>query len=193
MKKQKRRSVKKLGSLQKKVLLLLLGGVLLGMQRNSRSYFKVIKGVKEAWKDIDKRSLDNAIKELYESKLVSAKENKGGTTTLILSEKGRQKAITLDISNLQIKEPIKWDGNWRVVLFDIPEYLRKVRDTLRNHLLDMGFVEYQKSVFVHPYPCQNEIDFLIETYEIRRFVRFMVSSSFDDELKFRRHFKLSVK
>ena len=63
---------------------------------------------------------------------------------------------------MRINKPKKWDRKWRIILFDIPEKIRKARDVFRYHLNQLGFYEFQKSVFVHPYNCKDEIDYLIE-------------------------------
>jgi DNA-binding transcriptional regulator PaaX len=38
-----------------------------------------------------------------------------------LTEKGRKKAGWLQIDSLKIKKPKKWDGKWRLVIFDISQ------------------------------------------------------------------------
>jgi DNA-binding transcriptional regulator PaaX len=121
---------------------------------------------------------------------VTEKENPDGTITIILTDKGKQKALTYDFGKMEIKKPQKWDKKWRVVLFDIPENRKKIRDALRYHLKNLGFYEFQKSVFVHPYDCKDEIDYLIEFYDIRRFVRFIIADSLDNELHLKKHFNL---
>ncbi|MEX2090705.1 MAG: CRISPR-associated endonuclease Cas2 [Candidatus Paceibacterota bacterium] len=51
----------------------------------------------------------------------------------------------------------KWDGKWRIVIFDIPEELHKKRNYLRSKLKNLGFHMLQKSVFIIPYPCEEEL------------------------------------
>ena len=89
------------------------------------------------------------INSLYKSNLVQEKDNHDGTTTLVLKENGKQKALQFNINELKIKTPIKWDRKWRLVIFDIPEKLKKLRDSLRMHFQEVGLIELQKSVFVH--------------------------------------------
>lgn len=178
------------GEIQKKVLLLLMAGLALGLSRSPKTSFKIIKGVKEGWKEIERQSLKRAIKGLYQSKLVKEKENSDGTITLTLTDKGKERALTYDIEKMEIKKPKQWDGKWRIVLFDIPERARKIRDAFRHHLKQLNFCEFQKSVFVHPYDCQDEIEYLIEFYDAKRFIRFIVAEHFDNELHLKDHFKL---
>ncbi len=181
---------KGLGETQRKILLLLFGGIALGLSGSPKRYFQILRAIDKEWKEINKQSLKRAIKKLYESKLIAEKYNPDGTVTLVLTDKGKQKVLTYNIDEMEIKKPNQWDKKWRVVLFDIPNKIRKLRDTLRYHLKNLGFYEFQESVFVHPYDCKDEIDYLIELYDIRRFVRFIIAESLDNELHLKKHFDL---
>ena len=89
-----------------------------------------------------------------------------------------------------IKTPKQWDKKWRIVMFDIPERLKRLRNSLRWHFREIGLIELQKSVFVHPYPCDDEIEFIVEFYNSRRYVRFVVAERIDSELHLRKKFDL---
>jgi DNA-binding transcriptional regulator PaaX len=179
------------GEIQKKILLLLLGGLALGLSRSPKMSFKIIDAIAKEWKEIDERKLKRSIKMLYKEKLLDDIYNKDGTTTLILSKEGKKFALTYNLENIKIKKPSKWDRKWRIVIFDIPEYLKKVRESLRMHLRDLSFYELQKSVFVHPYECSKEIEYIVEFYRIKKHVRFIVADSIDNELHIRQLFNLS--
>ena len=122
--------------------------------------------------------------------MIEFKKNKDNTCTIILSEKGKEKAITYSFNKIKIPKPNNWDKKWRVALFDIPERLRKKRDDFRNKLRDLGFFEFQKSVFAYPYNCKDEIDFVIEFLKIRPYVRFIIAENLDNELHLKKHFNL---
>lgn len=179
------------GETQKKILLLLLGGMALGLSGSPKRYFQIIDSMKKEWKEIERQSLRRAIKSLYQTKLIIEKQNSDGTITLILTDKGKEKALTYDLGKIKLKKPKEWDKKWRIVIFDIPEKKKKVRDALRFHLKNMDFFELQKSVLVHPYNCKDEIDYIIEFYDIRRFVRFIIADSIDNELHLKMHFNLN--
>lgn len=181
----------KKGALQKKVLLLLSAGLALGLTRNPNQYFRIVREAGKEWDKINRGSLNRAIQSLYESKLVATKNNHDGTLTLILSKEGEQLALTYDIENMEINVPVHWDGKWRIVMFDVPEKFKRIRDALRMHLKNMGFYEFQKSVFIHPYPCAKEIDFIVELYQSRKYIRFIVATDIDNALELKRHFHLS--
>lgn len=178
------------GEIQRKILLLLLGGLALGLSGSPRQSFRTLDKIAKEWKLINDQKLRRSIRALYESKLIKEIENKDGTITLILTDKGKQKALTYNLDEMEIKVPKVWDRKWRIVLFDIPEKLKQGRDIIRFHLKRLDFFEFQESVFVHPFDCQKEIEYLIEAYQMRRFVRFIVADFIDNELHLKKHFKL---
>jgi DNA-binding transcriptional regulator PaaX len=178
------------GEIQQKTLLLLLSGLALGLSASPKAYFQIIKTASKDWREIEKRAIRRAIKSLYKSKLIDEKQNKDGSITIILTAEGKKKALTYQLDEMKIKKPSNWDKKWRLVLFDIPENRKKIREILRFHLKKLGFRELQKSVFVHPFDCKDEIDYLIEFYDIRQFVRFMIADSIDNELHLKQKFSL---
>lgn len=183
--------MERVGPIQQKTLLFLQTGLVLGFTRSPKAYFKILKGVAKEWRDIEKRALKRAIDNLYKSKMVDMKYNKKkDAVTIILTDKGKKKALTFNLSEIQIKKPQKWDWKWRIVLFDISEPYKKQRDAFRCLLKRLGFFEYQKSVFVHPFDCKDEIDYVVEFWGIRKFVRFVVADSLDNELHLKDHFGL---
>ncbi len=180
----------KYGETQKKILLLLMGGLALGLSGSPVRSFKILKEIGKEWEEIEIQGLRRAIRNLYHSKLIREKENADGTITMVLTDKGKEKALIYNLDEMVIKKPKQWDGKWRIVLFDIPEKMRKIRDAFRHHLNQLEFYEFQKSVFVHPFDCRDEIDYLIEFYNARKFIRFIIAESLDNELHLKTHFKL---
>ena len=71
----------------------------------------------------------------------------------------------------------KWDKKWRLVIFDIPSELNKKRDTLRRRLRYMGFIMLQRSVFVFPYSCEEELSDICEKLEIDSYVDIVTAES----------------
>ena len=179
------------GKNQQKLLLLLMGGLTLSLSRNPRQYFRTLKAIGKGYAEIERQALKNAIVDLYKSKMLEQKENNDGSLTIVLTENGKRKALTYQIDEMKIKKAQKWDKKWRIVLFDIPEKKKKIREAVRHHLKNLNFFEYQKSVFVQPYDCKNEIEYIIEFYNIRKYVRFIIADSLDNELHLINHFKLN--
>ncbi|MDO8676261.1 MAG: hypothetical protein Q7K16_01270 [Candidatus Azambacteria bacterium] len=182
--------MKHLGPASKKVLLLLEAGVVLSLTRRPDHYFRILKKVSKEWHKINERYLRETIKRLYQSKLVDYRENRDGTVVLTLSEKGKNKILKYDLDKIEIKKPTRWDKLWRLVVFDIPEEKRSGRMALAAKLKELGFYPMQKSVFVHPYECKNEIDFVVEMFNIAPYVRFLRVKDIDIELDLKERFRL---
>jgi DNA-binding transcriptional regulator PaaX len=180
----------KLGRIQKEIICGIYAGLTFQFTRSAGQNVRLISKLVAQWEDEERRSLDRAIASLYETRLVAERVNEDGSYTLILSKEGSEYALTSNLENMEIERPMQWDEKWRVVLADIPEKRKGVRDALRSHLKQLQFVEFQKSVWVHAYDCQTQIDFLIEFYNIRRYVRFGVMGELDNDLHLRKQFDL---
>ncbi|MEK7664771.1 MAG: CRISPR-associated endonuclease Cas2 [Patescibacteria group bacterium] len=176
-------------NLKEKILLILLSGVAFGCSYTAQKQYKVLKFLGKEWQKINKNELKREIRNLYRSKLIKEKKNSDGSLTFILSEKGKLKALTYHFDKMKI-EKNNWDGKWRIVVFDVPEKLRRGRDALREKIKKLGFYELQKSVFVFPYNCKDEIDFIIEFFGIRKYVRYGVLDYIDNELHLKNNFRL---
>ncbi|MBI2032791.1 MAG: CRISPR-associated endonuclease Cas2 [Candidatus Levybacteria bacterium] len=130
---------------------------------------------KEQWEKARKRGrLRDTIRRLETQKFISWKE-KEGELILTLTEKGKRKVLKFNIDEMRIKTPRKWDGLFRIIVFDIPEKKREARDIFRKKLKNLGFYQMQKSVFVHRFECREEIDFLRHELEIAPFVNYIVA------------------
>lgn len=111
-------------------------------------------------------------------------------TKVVLTEKGKLRAMQFKVNDMEIKRSKRWDGKWRIVVFDIPEKIRAARDALRIKLCKLGFYELQKSVFIYPFECRDEIDFVAEVFQIRQHVRFGVLEHITNEAELIKHFDL---
>lgn len=100
-----------------------------------------------------RRSLRITLKRLERKHLVGAKE-KRGREAWHLTEEGKRRAHRLQL-RLEHAKRGRWDGKWRIVIFDIPEQVRGRRDFLRKELINLGLHPLQKSVWVTPYPFSD--------------------------------------
>jgi len=125
------------------------------------------------------KAVDKAIEKIFKDHFVQIIK-KDGKNILKITKKGRRKLITFDIDTISIKSQ-EWDGMWRFVIFDIPEKQRAARDVLRDKLKEIGFIKIQKSVWVCPYECENEIDFIAGVYNVEPNVNYLVAQKVDHE------------
>ncbi|MEK7542644.1 MAG: CRISPR-associated endonuclease Cas2 [Patescibacteria group bacterium] len=175
--------------MKKKILLLLLAGVALGFAYSPKQQRKVLKEIGREWKTINQEKLKREIHSLYKADLIAIEQGADGSHTYILSRQGKLKALSYRFENMKIPKH-KWDKKWRLVSFDIPEDYRHARDALRQKLRQIGFSELQKSVFVVPYECKNEIKFLTDFFEVGKYVRYGVLESIDNDRDLRKIFHL---
>ena len=73
---------------------------------------------------LKKSNLSLAIKQLREKGYIDKKKD-GKKLIIKLTQVGKDRAITE-----KLLQDESWDGKWRVVVFDIPEDMRKVRNIL---------------------------------------------------------------
>ncbi len=137
------------------------------------------------------RRIAQALAAAKRSKLIIMSQKLDGKFLVELSEKGRRRLKEVDYENLQIPILKTWDQKWRIVIFDIPHTFRKsIRNAFTIKLKRLGFSLLQKSVWVHAYPCENEIRFLAEALQVSRFVHIIVAESLTNDVKLYRHFQL---
>ncbi|MEK9194414.1 MAG: hypothetical protein AAB884_01240 [Patescibacteria group bacterium] len=94
------------------------------------------------------------------------------------------------LENIRINKPKKWDGRWRLVMFDVSDRQKTARDALRTKLKQLEFYPIQKSVFITPYPCENEVDFISSMFNVRNNVLVLYVEKFEGEEKLKHLFKL---
>lgn len=105
--------------------------------------------------ELKKSSLAKALKRLREGGLIELVSDE--QLAFRITGKGREKAL---LASLLIEED-KWDGKYRIVIFDIPEKRRIARDLLRIKLKNWGFVPWQRSVWVTKKACKKPLrDFI---------------------------------
>ena len=131
-----------------------------------KSKSKIIKDKKERYRKLWRRFYDMKKQDIFEIE----KDNPDGSITYRLTQKGQTitKKFLLDI--LAIEPQKTWDQKWRVVIFDIPEKYRKARKELQHKLRELEFEKLQRSVWVHPFPCEAEVNFLKDTFNVHPFV-----------------------
>jgi phenylacetic acid degradation operon negative regulatory protein len=116
---------------------------------------------------------------------------RNGKFEIRLTEKGRKKFKEVQLENIQIVKPPRWDGKWRVLIFDIPENSRRyAREVLRGKVKQWGFYQLQKSVWVCPWPCEDEIQLAAELYEVAPFVNIIIADKIMEDTFLQKHFGL---
>lgn len=130
------------------------------------------------------RYMNQAIKRLDEKKLIEIDEQKGKVFYRV-TPAGAKRINDYKFKELKITDK-KWDGFWRIIVFDIPEVKRLGRDSLRSKLKYLGFYSLQKSVLIYPFKCEKEIRVLGDFYGISQYIEVFLTRSIsrrDEQLK----------
>ena len=136
--------------------------------------------------------IDQALYRLHKRGLISLEKAEGRRPMAHLTSKGDAEIWKIVLGNYQISETARWDGRWRIVIFDIREKRRHVREQLRKLLGRAGMVRLQDSVWIYPYPCDEFVTLLRAhlasgTGELLSFV----AEGLEADRRLRAHFGLS--
>ncbi len=141
-------------------------------------------------KSFEKHRLLDDLKNLQTRELIDYRDLGDGKIKITLTRAGKEKTLVYQLDSLHLKKPKRWDGKWRLVMFDIPHAHKKARDAFRKKLRDLHFYPIQKSVFLSPFPCEDEIDFLASIFDVQDYILLMYVSNFEGEKKLKNHFEI---
>ncbi len=115
----------------------------------------------------------------------------GDEVKIILTDEGNRRVLRANVRSLSISLQKPWDRKWRLVFFDIPERKRVGRDALRNKLRELGFLMINHSVWVHPYPCEKEVDFVAAFFGMQQYVHLATTESLTNDRVLRKKFNIA--
>lgn len=148
------------------------------------------------WAELDRYSkmyniwsLKRTIRRLQKQRMVSI-EKRGDQEVLALTEKGKKRILQISLDELSLKDAGNWDGKWRLVIYDISDRRRRLRDVVRETLIRLNFLKIQESVFITPHPCFREIEFLRTYYGLRDEINILEVSKIEFEKAYRDYFGL---
>lgn len=170
--------------------LIAFGGILTCavMAPNALSVFAGNRKRKERERYQEYKQLWRNFHDLKKKKALEFVREKNGYLVYRPTILGKKKIKKLILEEMEIIEPKKWDKKWRLVIFDIPESKKHARESMRYRLQQLDFFQCQKSVWIHPFPCMEEIEFLKDFFNIKPFVKLFIVDKMEDG-KVLYHFK----
>ena len=141
-------------------------------------------------KVFERNRLLKDVKSLQSKELIRLEELGNGKIKILITDKGKKKALTYKIEDIKLNSYRKWDHKWRLIIFDIPESHKDGRNALREKLNSLRFYTLQKSVYITPFPCEDEINFITTVFEVQKYVLIMIVSSFEGEDRLRKYFSI---
>ncbi len=131
----------------------------------------------------------NAINKLEKKGLLYL-DKKGNMARVQLTGEG-DRELAKYTAEAETLKPKKWDGKWRLVIFDIKETKKGKRNRIRRNLTKLGFEKLQNSVWVYPYECENFIAFLKGDCKIDQGVLYLESEKIQDDDWLKKKFRIS--
>ncbi len=181
-----------------KIILAALGiGVVLGGSALISPHFPIfigsllklieeVKGIK-----LSKVKIKRTLK-ILEKKQIIDLERKGNEIYVKVRDNWNIDIVKYSIKELlELKRKKDWPGKWFLVIFDVPEEQRNKREYLRKLLKEIGFYQYQQSVYVFPYECEKEINLIKKIIEGGRYLSYIIAEKIEYEDKLKTYFNIS--
>ena len=134
-----------------------------------------------------KYKINETIARLKEQGLISLEKTNRGTFVR-LTVAGQKTLRKMGVYYTNNKR--RWDGKWRIVIFDIKEKTRGVRDKLRISITNFGFKKLQNSVWVYPYDCEDLIILLKADFHIGKDILYIIADTIENDDWLKKEFGL---
>ncbi|MEK7597421.1 MAG: CRISPR-associated endonuclease Cas2 [Patescibacteria group bacterium] len=146
-----------------------------------------IKGIK-----LPKTKVKRTLQQLEKRKIINL-EVKNNEVYVEVEDIWNKEIIKYSIQSLlELKQKSKWTGKWFLVIFDVPEIERNKRYYLRKFLKEIGFYQYQQSVYIFPYECEKEVTLIKKIIEGGKYLSYVVADKIEYENKLKTYFNLPI-
>lgn len=139
--------------------------------------------------DQQKQKIKSSFSKLLKHGYLILQRDKG-VMRVRLTKKGEWFAARIGEGKLAPKKSKRWDGKWRMLIFDIPENRKKSREQVRLMLAGLGFRRLQDSVWVYPYDCEDFITVLKIDLHLGRDVLYIIADKIENDKKLKEQFGL---
>lgn len=144
----------------------------------------------DAWKQYNVSYLRRTLRQLEKRKQIELTEQ-NGETVISLTDAGRRRILRFSLDTVTIEKPKHWDGRWRLVIYDIAETESGTRDLIRQTLRSLGFHQIQESVYLYPYDCFEQIEFIRQYYFVKSRLQYMLVAQIENDEAYRTYFGLT--
>lgn len=99
---------------------------------------------------------------------------------ITITPSGAYRLLALGADEVEIPYMKKWDNRWRLVCFDIPKGKNNERSYFNRRLHELNFTMIQKSMWVHPFECFDQIRIVTDYANLSRYVSVMEITKLDE-------------
>jgi phenylacetic acid degradation operon negative regulatory protein len=117
---------------------------------------------------LSEQAIRSAVSRMCRSGLLKAKRTNRKSYYSLTSE--GHSLLTEGAQRIFQRKKSRWDGNWNIVTYSIPESMRQARDRLRLELGWMGYGPLSEATWISPYDRTREVKNLLERLNIEEYV-----------------------
>lgn len=150
-----------------------------GIKVHATSAAEAIGQITPSTQPLAELAPSRVVNEFRRQELVTFTQETDGLR-LQLTVKGIHRLQRAQLESIEVPVPATWDKKWRMVLFDIPARRAESRYILTSQLKRLGFVMVQRSMWLHPYPCFDEVAQLLQYANLNPFVTLAEISRLDN-------------
>lgn len=138
---------------------------------------------RKEWDKYNLWRLRQMIKRLEKQKVVEIKDG-----IVKITDRGKRKLLKFNLEDIELKR--KTDGKWRVIIYDIANLKKFQRELFRETLKRLKFLRLQKSVYITPFVCNDEIEYLRQLFNIGNDVLVLKVAEIEKAEVYKRYFGL---
>lgn len=170
--------------------LLLVSGAI-AIAATSPHFLSNLLKARQKFKKYSKKKISDTFYQLKKQGLIEVNRD-NHQLYISLTPQGKRKAGWLQIDDLRIDRPQRWDKKWWLILFDISELKKMHREAFRGKIKELGFLQLQKSVWLYPFDCRAEIELLRDFFGLKeQELRLVVADDIGGTKELKEFFKIS--
>jgi len=136
---------------------------------------------RKEWEKFNLRRLRQVVRRLGKQKEVEITDG-----IVKITNKGSRKVLKYNLDKMELKR--KTDGRWRVIVYDIANLKKFQRELFRDTLKRLKFLRLQKSVYITPFVCDDEIEYLRQVFGIGNEVLVLRVAEIENAQVYKRYF-----
>jgi len=136
---------------------------------------------RKEWDKFNLWRLRQVIKRLESQKVVEITDE-----IIKITDKGRRKVLKFNLEKMELKK--RTDGKWRLIIYDVANLKKSQSEFFRETLKRLNFLRLQKSVYITPFICDDEIEYLRQLFDIGKEVLILKVAWIENEQVYKRYF-----
>lgn len=140
-----------------------------------------------SWKRLNIPYLKRKLRRLEAQKLIEFSFS-GKTQTITITNKGKRKILRYALDEMTVEKPDHWNGKWYLISYDIPLEADTARHVFKDYLKQWNFYPLHESVYLHAYPCFDQVEFLRSYLNIAEYVRIFTVTHIENSQEFKDFF-----